>query len=152
MSISAENAFLSHFLNLGVGWMDAQFSKGGWHAYGVAPGFPGGDCCEGSGIRGCKFWIRMIGEGLIGCSGASEFGVIFVELNINSENFFTKLCKPSRICLIHISRPASPDSCKSGTVSHIKHTAQLMLDLVCSEIRNTSVHQSDHYGKGFQPT
>ncbi len=116
VSVSAENAFLSHFLNLGVGWMDAKFSEGGWHVYGVAPGFPGGD------------------------------GITI------PENFFTKLCKSSRICLIHIFRPASPDSCKSGTVSHIKHTAQLMLDLVCAEIRNTVLHQSDHCGKGFRPT
>ena len=43
MSISAENTFLGHFLNLGIRWMNAKFSEGGWHAYGVAPGFPGGD-------------------------------------------------------------------------------------------------------------
>ena len=89
VSVSAENAFLSHFLDLGIGWINAKFSEGGWHAYRVAPGLPGNDGCENS-IRN----IRIAGLG-----------------SINSENLLTKLCKPSRICLIHISRPASPDSC-----------------------------------------
>lgn len=43
VSVSAENAFLSHFLDLGIGWINAKFSKGGWHAYRVAPGLPGND-------------------------------------------------------------------------------------------------------------
>ena len=124
VSVSAENAFLSHFLDLGIGWINAKFSKGGWHAYRVAPGLPGNDGCENS-IRN----IRIAGLG-----------------SINSENLLTKLCKPSRICLIHISRPASPDSCKSGSVSYIKHTAEFMLNQI--PVR----HQSDRYGKGFRPT
>ena len=97
VSVSAENAFLSHFLDLGIGWINAKFSKGGWHAYRVAPGLPGSDGCENS-IRN----IRIAGLG-----------------SINSENLLTKLCKSSRICLIHISSPASPDRCKSGSVSYI---------------------------------
>ena len=90
VSVSAENAFLSHFLDLGIGWINAKFSEGGWHVYRVAPGLPGSDGCENS-IRN----IRIAGLG-----------------SINSENLLTKLCKSSRICLIHISSPASPDRCK----------------------------------------
>ena len=41
VSVSAENAFLSHFLDLGIGWINAKFSEGGWHVYRVAPGLPG---------------------------------------------------------------------------------------------------------------
>ena len=46
VSVSAENAFLSHFLDLGIGWINAKFSEGGWHVYRVAPGLPGSDGCE----------------------------------------------------------------------------------------------------------
>src|SRR5699024_2731889 len=34
----------------------------------------------------------------------------------------------------HISGPASPDSRKSGAVSHIKHAAQLMLQLMACPV------------------
>ena len=98
VSVSAENAFLSHFLDLGIGWINAKFSEGGWHVYGVAPIFPGGDGKKGSGLYGryciCRFWDTHI------------------------ENFFPKLYKSARIGFVHISRPASPDSCKSGSVSY----------------------------------
>ena len=60
VSVSAENAFLSHFLDLGIGWINAKFSEGGWHVYRVAPGLPGNDGCENS-IRN----IRIAGLGSI---------------------------------------------------------------------------------------
>ena len=69
VSVSAENAFLSHFLDLGIGWINAKFSEGGWHVYRVAPSLPGSDGCENS-IRN----IRIAGLG-----------------SINSENLLTKL-------------------------------------------------------------
>ena len=125
VSVSAENAFLSHFLDLGIGWINAKFSEGGWHVYRVAPSLPGSDGCENS-IRN----IRIAGLG-----------------SINSENLLTKLCKSSRICLIHISRPASPDRCKSGSVSYIKHTAEFMLNLMCGEIRYPSGTGQTVYGE-----
>ena len=124
-----KNAFLSHFLDLGIGWINAKFSEGGWHVYRVAPGLPGSDGCENS-IRN----IRIAGLG-----------------SINSENLLTKLCKSSRICLIHISRPASPDRCKSGSVSYIKHTAEFMLNLMCGEIRYPSGTGQTVMGKASGP-
>ena len=131
VSVSAENAFLSHFLDLGIGWMNAKFSEGDWHAYGVAPIFPGGDGKKGSGLYGryciCRFWDMHI------------------------ENFFPKLYKSARIGFVHISGPASPDGCKPGTVSHIKHAAKFMFNFVSGKIGYPSCPGETIMGKASGP-
>ena len=93
VSVSAENAFLGHFLNLGVRWMNAKLSEGGWHAYGVAPGLPGGDGCEGSGVCRCSIGISA-GLGNINIRKLSHQTVqIFLDLSYThiSPSFPTQL-------------------------------------------------------------
>ena len=97
MSISAENTFFCHCFNLFISWLTTKFGEGGWYAYGVTPVFPGVDGCESGSV--CK--IRITGWG-----------------NINSENFLAKLRKSSRICLVYVSCPASPDGSKACPVSY----------------------------------
>lgn len=129
MPISSVYAFFSHFFNLSICWADSKLCKGGWHAYRVAPGLPGSDGCENS-IRN----IRIAG---LGTSIPKTFSP-------NCANL------PGFV-FIHISSPASPDRCKSGSVSYIKHTAEFMLNLMCGEIRYPSGTGQTVMGKASGP-
>ena len=128
VSVSAENAFLSHFLDLGIGWINAKFSEGGWHVYRVAPGLPGSDGCENS-IRN----IRIAGLG-----------------SINSENLLTKQCK-SDLSYTHIS-PSFPRQMQVRLRELHQTYRRVHAQSYVWRNQIPFRHRSDRYGKGFRPT
>lgn len=130
VSVSAENAFLSHFLDLGIGWINAKFSEGGWHVYRVAPSLPGSDGCENS-IRN----IRIAGLG-----------------SINSENLLTKLMQIFPVCLnTHIS-PSFPRQMQVRLRELHQTYRRVHAQSYVWRNQIPFRHRSDRYGKGFRPT
>ena len=132
VSVSAENAFLSHFLDLGIGWINAKFSEGGWPVSGVAPIFPGGHGKKGSGLYGryciCRFWDTHI------------------------ENFFPQTVQ---ICQDWFCTYISPSFPRQLQVRLRElHQTYRRVHAQSYVWRNQIPfrHRSDRYGKGFRPT
>ena len=69
-------------------------------------------------------------EKVLHCLDSCQGGLFEIKAARDIEYVGRKLCETLRIYIVYISCPASPDRCKTGTVSDIIESAKLVLKLV----------------------